>query len=172
MFIYNLYPVILRTAIHLPEAIMRIPILVFLFALLTACATPDTGRSDAGKAKEEVAAATQAWRAAYDSRDPQRISAQYAQDAVFWGTTSKTVRPTPETIMEYFADARKRPDARVEIVEQHIQIYGDVGINTGLYNFSDVRDGKRVPNPSRFSMVFQKRGDRWVLVQHHSSRLP
>jgi len=74
--------------------------------------------------------------------------------------------------MDYFKDAGARPDARVEIVEQHIQVYGDVGINTGLYNFSDVRDGKRVPNPSRYSMVFQGRGDRWVLVQHHSSRLP
>ena len=151
---------------------MRIPIMLVLFAFMAACATTDTDRSSAGKAKEEVAAATQAWRAAYDSRDPQRISAQYAPDAVFWGTSSKTVRPTPESIMEYFKDARKRPDARVEIVEQHIQIYGDTGVNTGLYNFSDVRDGKRMPNPARFSMVFQKRGDYWVLVQHHSSRLP
>ena len=151
---------------------MRIQIMLVLFAFLTACATTDTGRSSADKAKEEIAAATQGWRAAYDSRDPKRIAAYYAPDAVFWGTTSKTVRPTPETIMEYFKDAGKRPDARVEIVEQHIQVYGDVGINTGLYNFSDVRDGKRVPNPSRFSMVFQRRGDHWVLVQHHSSRLP
>ena len=151
---------------------MRIPMMLVLSAFLAACATTDTDRSSAGKAKEEVAAATQAWRAAYDSRDPQRIAAQYAPDAVFWGTSSKTVRPTPATIMEYFKDAGKRPDARVEIVEQHIQVYGDIGINTGRYNFSDVRDGKRVPNPSRFSMVFQRRGDHWVLVQHHSSRLP
>ena len=151
---------------------MRIPTMLLLFAFLTACVTADAGRPSADKAKEEVAAATQAWRAAYDSRDPQRIAAQYAPDAVFWGTTSKAVRPTPETIMEYFKDAGKRPDARVEIVEQHIQVYGDVGINTGLYNFSSVRDGKKVANPARFSMVFQRRSDHWVLVQHHSSRLP
>lgn len=151
---------------------MRISILVLLSVFLTACATTDSERSDAANAKAEVSAATQAWRTAYDNRDPQKITEQYAKDAVFWGTSSKIVRATPETIMEYFAGARKRPDARVEIIEQHIQIYGDVGINTGLYNFSDMRDGKRVPNPSRFSMVFQQRGDRWVLVQHHSSRLP
>ena len=151
---------------------MRISIVVLLSALLAACAAPGSDRADAGNAKAGVTAATQAWRAAYDSRDPQKITEQYAKDAVFWGTSSKTVRATPEAIMEYFADAKKRPDARVEIIEQHIQIYGDVGINTGLYNFSDIRDGKRVPNPSRFSMVFEQRGDRWVLVQHHSSRLP
>jgi uncharacterized protein (TIGR02246 family) len=151
---------------------MRISIVVLLSAFLAACATPGSERSEAANAKEEVSTATQAWRTAYDSRDPQKITEQYAKDAVFWGTSSKIVRATPEAIMEYFADAKKRPDARVEIIEQHIQIYGDVAINTGLYNFSDIQDGKRVPNPSRFSMVFQRRGDRWVLVQHHSSRLP
>ena len=153
-------------------ATMRNLATLVLIVFLSACATTDTDRSTASNAKEEVAAATLGWRAAYDSRDPERISAQYAQDAVFWGTTSKIVRATPAAIMEYFVDARKRPDARVEIVEQHIQVYGDIGINTGLYNFSDVRDGKRVLNPSRFSMVFHRRGNAWVLVQHHSSRLP
>jgi uncharacterized protein (TIGR02246 family) len=119
-----------------------------------------------------TAAASEAWRSAYDSRDPQNIKEQYAKDAVFWGTSSKIVRATPDAITEYFADAKKRPDARVEITEQHIQVFGDIGINTGLYNFSDTRDGKKVVNPSRFSMVFHRRADRWVLVQHHSSRLP
>ena len=33
--------------------------------------------------KEEVAAATQAWVAAYDSRDPARITALYDPEAVF-----------------------------------------------------------------------------------------
>jgi hypothetical protein len=88
--------------------------------------------------KRKLLRTTQTWRAAYDSRDPQKITGQYAKDAVFWGTSSKTVSATPETIMEYFAEAKKRPDARVEIIEQHIQIYGDIAINTGLYNFSDI----------------------------------
>ena len=149
---------------------MHYTLIAGLALLLTACASNQTVSSPA--AKEEIAAATQAWRAAYDSRDAQRIVSQYAPDAVFIGTGSKTVRATSETIFEYFKDAGKRPEARVEIVEQHIQVYGDVGINTGLYTFSNVRDGKRVPNPSRFNMVFHKRGDRWVLVQHHSSRIP
>ena len=151
---------------------MRFPAMLMVCACLTACASIEAGRSTADKAKEEIGKATQAWTAAYDTRDPQRIVAQYAADAVFWGTSSKTVRSTPEAVMEYFKDAGKRPNARVEVVEQHIQVYGDVGINTGVYNFSDMRDGKRVPNPSRFSMVFHQRGGQWVLVQHHSSRLP
>ena len=149
---------------------MRVSMALVSLLLLSACATTDS--SSTGKTREEVAAAARAWTVAYGTRDPQRITAQYATDAVFWGTTSKTVRATPEAIMEYFKDAGKRPDARVEIVEQHVQVCGDTGIVTGIYDFSDVRDGKRVPNPSRFSMVFQKRSDKWVMVQHHSSRMP
>jgi uncharacterized protein (TIGR02246 family) len=151
---------------------MRVIAMLVLISFLSACASTELERPPMGAAKEEVAAASRGWTEAYNSRDPKRITAAYARDAVFWGTSSKTVRPTPDAIWEYFKDAGKRPDARVEIKEQHIQVYGDVGINTGIYDFSDVRDGKRIPNPSRFSMVFHKRDGKWVLVQHHSSRLP
>lgn len=150
---------------------MRSIFLLVLATLLAACATPPSG-SESPKARDEIAAATQGWCDAYNSRDPQRITGYYAPDAVFWGTTSKTVRATPAQIMEYFKPAPDRPEARNELVEQHIQVYGDVGVNTGIYNFSDVQNGKRILNPSRFTMVFHKRDGRWVLVEHHSSRMP
>jgi hypothetical protein len=63
---------------------------------------------------DQVSAATAAWRAAYDSRDPARITAMYAPDAVLWGTTAKTVAANPSAIAEYVKDAGKRPNARVE----------------------------------------------------------
>ena len=139
-------------------------------AFLTSCASTGGGTDPA--AREQVAAAVAAWVAAYDSRDPARISAQYAPDAVFWGTGSKTVRANPADIAEYFKNAAKRPDARAQIGEQHIRVYGDVAIATGYNTFSDMREGKRTPNPARFSMVFHKRDGKWILVDHHSSRLP
>lgn len=152
---------------------MRIQFLVavLLTVLLSSCASTGGGGSDPA-AKDQVAAATAAWVAAYDSRDPARISAQYAPDAVFWGTSSKTVRANPAAIAEYFKDAGKRPDARALIGEQHIRVYGDVAVATGYNTFSDIREGKRTPNPARFSMVFHKRDGKWILVDHHSSRLP
>lgn len=153
---------------------MRIQLLLVMFftAFLSSCAS-NTGVSGGDTAaREQVAAAVAAWVAAYDSRDPARISAQYAPDAVFWGTGSKTVRAKPADIADYFKDAAKRPDARASIGEQHIRVYGDVAVATGYNTFSDIRDGKRTPNPARFSMVFHKRDGKWILVDHHSSRLP
>jgi uncharacterized protein (TIGR02246 family) len=143
---------------------------VLLIALLSACATI-TGSGGTG-GKDQVAAATEAWRAAYNSRDPKRITAMYDTDAVLWGTTAKTVAPNPSAIAEYFKDAGKRPNARVIFGEQHIRVYGDVGVNTGYYTFSDVRDGKEVPRPARFTMVFRNRDGKWLIVAHHSSVVP
>jgi hypothetical protein len=88
-----------------------------------------------------VAAATAAWRAAYDSRDPARIIAMYDSDAVLLGTTAKTVAPSPAAITEYFT-------------------------------FSDVRDGQAVSVPARFTLVFRNRDGKWLIVGHHSSRVP
>ncbi len=150
---------------------MRSLAIILFSVFLSSCASAPGGGTDQA-AREQVAAAVAAWVAAYDSRDPARISAQYAPDAVFWGTSSKTIRANPAAIAEYFTDAAKRPDARASIGEQHIRVYGDVAIATGYNTFSDVRDGKRTPNPARFSMVFHKRDGKWILVDHHSSRIP
>jgi hypothetical protein len=45
---------------------------LFLVALFTACGTVSANRTD--KAKQQVAEATSAWVAAYNSRDPSRIT--------------------------------------------------------------------------------------------------
>lgn len=140
------------------------------FALL-GCSTPAPQASSDAERKD-VLAATDQWRMAYDSRDPARIAALYAEGATFWGTTMKTLATSQQSIWEYFKDAASRPDARVLFTEQQIRIYGDIAINSGAYTFTDKRDGKDIVNPSRYSMVFHRRSGAWVLVHHHSSRLP
>ena len=119
---------------------MRILIATWLLLVMSACAVPV--RKDEPAQREGVMAAAAAWRAAYDSRDPARITSQYAPDAVLWGTTAKTVAATPAAIADYFKSAASRPNARVVFGEQHIRVYGEVAANTGYYTFSDVRDGK------------------------------
>ena len=149
---------------------MRVLYGVLLVALLSACAASTGGNGSGGR--DQAAAATAAWRAAYNSRDPARITAMYDSDAVLWGTTAKTVAASPSAIAEYFKDAGKRPNARVTFGEQHLRVYGDVAVNTGYYTFSDVRDGKDVLRPARFTMVFRDRNGKWLIVAHHSSEVP
>lgn len=84
----------------------------------------------------------------------------------------KSVATSPEAIAEYFKNAASRPYAGVVFTEQHVRVYGDVAFNSGVYTFKDIRGGKEILNPSRYSMDFQRQAGTWVLVHHHSSRVP
>jgi uncharacterized protein (TIGR02246 family) len=149
---------------------MRVLFGLLFIALLSACATT-AGDAGAG-ANDRAAGATAAWRAAYNSRDPARITAMYDSDAVLWGTTAKKIAPNPAAIAEYFKDAAKRPNARVTFGEQHLRVYGDIAVSSGYYTFSDIRDGKDISRPARYSMVFRDRNGTWLIVAHHSSEVP
>ena len=122
--------------------------------------------------KEDVAAATKAWVKAYNSGDPDQLLKLYDTKAVFWGTVSPTLRDTPQAIREYFKDMPKYPKARVALVDERIRVYGDIAINTGLYTFSDVTDGKPDIMKARFSFTYRQQAGRWLIVDHHSSVVP
>jgi hypothetical protein len=142
---------------------------LLLTVFLSACATSSGG---VGGVEVSSAQTTGAWQTAYNSRDPARITAMYDTDAVLWGTTAKTIAPNPAAIADYFKDAGKRPNARVTFGEEYFRVYGDVAVSTGYYTFSDVRDGKAISRPARYSMVFRNRGGKWLIVAHHSSEVP
>ena len=123
--------------------------------------------------KEDVAAATQAWIDAVTSHDIERVLALYDSDAVLWGTRSPKLRDNNAMVRDYFNILGKVPPSYKAVLgEQRIRIYGDVAINTGTYTFSEVRDGKEIVRPARYSFVYSNRGGRWLIVDHHSSAVP
>lgn len=148
---------------------MRLILAALIVPFVSACATGTGGGpvDDGGAAK-----VTATWQAAYNSRDPARIVAVYDADAVLWGTTAKTIASDPAAIAEYFKGAPGRPNARVNFGEQHLRVYGDVAFSSGYYTFSDVRDGKEIARPARYTMVFRNRDGKWFIVAHHSSEVP
>lgn len=119
----------------------------------------------------QVAAATAEWIATFNTRDPARISALYAPDAILWGTVSKTIRTTPEEILEYFTEsATRRPNLRMSLGEYYVRLYGDIATNSGYYTSRNPVDGQEVVIPMRFTFTYRRVGDRWMIVNHHSSR--
>ena len=122
-------------------------------------------------ASAQVAAATAEWIATFNTRDPARISALYAPDAILWGTVSKTIRTKPEEILEYFTEsATMRPNLRMILGEYHVRVYGDIATNSGYYTSRNPVDGQEVVIPMRFTFTYRRTGDRWMIVNHHSSR--
>ena len=123
--------------------------------------------------KEDVAAATLKWAQALGEDDPDKVLAFYSDDAVLWGTLSPTVRADRAALRDYFVAAFKvLPGLKVAFGDQLIRVYDSTAVNTGYYTFSFVKDGETKSLPARYSLTYVKRGDDWLIVDHHSSAMP
>jgi uncharacterized protein (TIGR02246 family) len=131
------------------------------------------GSSALVEPKTEVAAAASAWGQTIGGGDPEKVLALYADDAVLWGTLSPTVRSNRAALQDYFVGAFKvLPNLKVAFGDQLIRVYGNTAINTGYYTFSYGRDGEAKTLPARYSFTYVKNGERWLIVDHHSSAMP
>ena len=147
---------------------MRIRVLFVLGSALFLVA----GGAFAGP-KEDVAAATATWGETLAQNDPDKVVVLYATDAVLWGTLSPTVRSDRAALRDYFVGAFKiLPGLKVSFGEQLIRVYGTTAVNTGYYTFSYTKDGESKTLPARYSLVFVKDGQNWMIVDHHSSAMP
>jgi uncharacterized protein (TIGR02246 family) len=111
------------------------------------------------------------WNNALQTGDPDKVVACYAADAVLLPTVSAKVRHNHEEIRDYFVHfLAKQPYG--EITEQNIRIFGDIAINSGLYTFTLSEDGVAAEVAARFTFVYRKQKDQWLIIEHHSSILP
>ena len=149
---------------------MYLRILLAAFILIASgCRTLESPQT----AKQEIAATTQAWIDGMTRHDMEAVLALYDPEAVLWGTRSPTLRDNPAAVRQYFEILRKVPPSYKAVLgEQRIRVYGDIALDTGTYTFSEIRDGKEVVRPARFSFVYRHRGGRWLIVDHHSSAVP
>jgi uncharacterized protein (TIGR02246 family) len=123
--------------------------------------------------KEDVADATARWGQALGQDDPDKVLPLYAEDAVLWGTLSPTVRVGRAGLRDYFVTAFKvLPGLKVAFGDQLIRVYGTTAVNTGYYTFSYTKDGEAKTLPARYSFTYVKDGNRWLIVDHHSSAMP
>lgn len=117
----------------------------------------------------EISELVNLWNRAVLSGDPVKVLECYSDDAVLLPTFSSRVRHTPEGILDYFQHfLSRKPEG--EIVEQNVRIYGDLAVNSGLYNFFMRETGTEIS--ARFTFVYRKSDEGWLIVEHHSSLQP
>jgi len=46
---------------------------------------------------------------------------------------------------------------------------GDTAIDSGTLTYFEMRDGNATTSPGRYSLTYQKRGGKWLIVDHHTS---
>lgn len=140
-----------------------------LCALALLLALPNIARSDD---QSDVEAATAQWLDAFNRKSARDIVALYASDAVFFGTSSPLLRHNAEMVWDYFKSLPTLGDATISMGEHRVQLLGNTAINSGFYTRTSQQDGKITQSPARFTFVYAKRGERWLIVNHHSSALP
>ena len=119
--------------------------------------------------EDEVRAAGQRWIEGIGMGDPDYMVALYAEDGILHGTSSPVVRVGHTLIREYFAGLTGVSVAMNFVEPQHIRVYDDIAINTGNY---ETKIGDAAPVRLRYSFVYRKVGEEWLIVDHHSSRMP
>lgn len=147
-------------------------LIIGFFALLLLVCSPayaDTNCPTVTKA--DIADLFEQWDQSLQTGQPSEVIKTYARDAILVPTVSNQVRHTPSEIEDYFRGfLALKPDGR--IVEQNIQIFCDLAVNSGIYAFAVVQEEQPSELKARFTFVYRKIGDRWLIVDHHSSGMP
>ena len=103
--------------------------------------------------------------------NPDAVVQNYARDAILLPTVSNQVRHNYEEIRDYFVKfLGLQPEGKIE--EQNIRIFCDVAIDSGIYSFT-LRNFQPVAMvQARYTFVYQRIGNQWLIVAHHSSGMP
>lgn len=108
------------------------------------------------------------WNNALQTGDPKKVVALYETNAILLPTVSNKVRRNHAEIEDYFLNFMElEPVGKID--ESNIRTFGSNAINSGVYTFS-FKDGSAVQ--ARFSYVYRWNGQRWMIVEHHSSAMP
>jgi len=118
--------------------------------------------------QNDITALFDQWNAAIQTGDPKTVAALYESNGILLPTLSNKVRHNHEEIEDYFVRfLANGPVGKID--EGNIRTFGEMAINSGIYTFS-FKDSTSVS--ARFTFVYRWNGQRWMIVEHHSSAMP
>lgn len=127
--------------------------------------------------KDEVETAFATWRAALSSGKAENVVNLYAKDAVLLATLEDKPITNQRGRTKYFEGLVKRPEIKATVDSEYVRLLDeDDAVVSGIYTFSfkDTEKNETVKIPARYSFVFEKEKESgtWMIVEHHSSKLP
>ncbi|MGA9855218.1 MAG: SgcJ/EcaC family oxidoreductase [Gammaproteobacteria bacterium] len=123
--------------------------------------------------QEFIAKQFDIWNAALQTRDADKVAALYCQPGgVLLPTVSNQVRTNRSEIADYFVHFLElKPAGKID--KAYIRILGpDTAVNSGVYTFHLIKDGKPTEVQARYTFVYQKMHGKWCIMDHHSSAMP
>ncbi|UTW46293.1 SgcJ/EcaC family oxidoreductase [bacterium SCSIO 12696] len=108
------------------------------------------------------------WNSALQTGNPEKVVPFYDAEAILLPTISDKVRHNHKEIQDYFVDFLKMgPKGKID--ESNVRTFGQIAIHSGVYTFTF---NNATTAQARFSFVYRWNGKRWMIVEHHSSRMP
>ncbi len=119
--------------------------------------------------KADITALFDEWNSALQTGNPQKVATLYEEGtAILLPTVSNRVRHNREEIADYFVQfLAKGPMGKID--EENVRIFDEIAINSGIYTFTFGDDSSV---QARFTFVYRWNGQRWMIVEHHSSAMP
>ncbi len=112
------------------------------------------------------------WGRYINSGDLPSIVNLYSSDAILWGTFSNIIRNNSDLIEEYFRGLFQKNSLCVNFNSIHTRLYSDIYLYSGTYEIT-YKEIELVQFNSRFTFVVCKtKGDKYKIVEHHSSVIP
>ncbi|MEV4040886.1 SgcJ/EcaC family oxidoreductase [Streptomyces umbrinus] len=135
---------------------------------------PAASQADAKPTKKQIAALFDGWNAALQTGDSKKVADRYAKDAVLLPTASPVIRTDRAGIVDYFDHFLLNKPKGTKIKSVINVLDGNSAIDAGLYvfNLTDPKTGEKKDVEARYTYEYEKRGGKWLIVNHHSSVLP
>lgn len=116
--------------------------------------------------------ALEAWKDAYNRRDPRQLQQLYAPGALITDDEYSAVPHAGEALPVFFDEMAQRPTARMRWVIGNLQLFGDTAVRSGECEFDDQVDGQTRTRPTRYSFAYQRIDGRWLIVLQHLTLRP
>jgi uncharacterized protein (TIGR02246 family) len=124
--------------------------------------------------KTVALAAVHAWMNAVNRHDIDAIVTAFANDASFFGTSTKTLITSSDGIRQYFDVVfEKYAPLSVELGEVTVsELSPDSAVLTGYDKWKVSIDGKPAEGIGRLSIVVARRDGQWRIISFHRSAMP
>lgn len=119
----------------------------------------------------EIAHLFDRWDASLKTGNASEVVKNYAPNAILLPIISNQVRHNSIEIKQYFDQFLKLQPAGT-MKEENIRIFCDVAVASGKYNINIRKNGKPEQIKARYTFVYQKIGNNWLIQEHHSSAMP
>jgi uncharacterized protein (TIGR02246 family) len=110
---------------------------------------------------------------AWSTKNPDRVAALFAPDAVLLATVSNQPRTTPGAVRDYFVSFLKAsPVGRIDTSTFRLGCNTASRLGTWTVTLTDPATGGKTDVKARYSFIYKYQGGRWWIDHLHSSKMP